>query len=79
MANKYPPLNETIDPAKFEKPSGNFDTIAEAIVVYAHCDLSKKNGFYQAIMTSGVKRWYPELKSYNGSAKDEFEDTCFEK
>lgn len=77
MANKYSPLNETIDPAKFEKPSENFDTIAKAIAVYTHCDLSRKNSFYQAIMTSGVKRWYPALKSYNGLAKDKFEDARF--
>lgn len=77
MANKYSPPNETVDPAKFEKPSEDFDTIAKAIAVYAHCDLSREGNFCQAVMTSDVKRWYPELRAYNSPAKDKFEDTCF--
>ena len=78
MANKYREQNEVIDPAKFEKPSENFDTIASAVVEYTHCDLGKKNGFYQAVMTSGAERWYPEIKANQSPAKEKFESARFE-
>lgn len=78
MANKYPRQNESVDPAKFEKPSEDFDTIASAVVEYTHCDLGKKNGFYQAVMTSGVERWYPGIKANQSPAKEKFESARFE-
>lgn len=78
MANKYSKQDESVDPAKFEKPSENFDTIAAAVVEYTHCDLSKKKGFYDAVMTSGVERWYPEIKASQSPARDRFESARFE-
>lgn len=78
MANKYPKQSESVDPAKFEKPSEDFDTIASAVVEYTHCDLGKKNSFYQAVMTSGVERWYPEVKANQSPAKEKFESARFE-
>lgn len=78
MANQYPNQNEVVDPVKFEKPSENFDTIASAVVEYTHCDLDKKNGFYQAVMTSGVERWCPGIKASQSPARDKFESTQFE-
>ena len=73
-----PKQNESVDPAKFEKPSEDFDTIASAVVEYTHCDLGKKNGFYQAVMTSGVERWYPGIKANQSPAKEKFESARFE-
>ena len=78
MANKYPTQREMVDPSKFEKPSDDFDTIASAVVEYTHCDLDKKNGYYQAIMTSGVERWYPSIKSSKSPARSKFESDRFE-
>ena len=78
MANEHPKQNETVDPAKFEKPSENFDTIASAVVEYTHCDLGKKSGFYEAVMTSSVERWYPEIRASKNPARDRFESARFE-
>lgn len=78
MANKYQQRNDVIDPAKFEEPSENFDTIASAVVEYTHCDLSKKKGFYDAVMTSGVERWYPGIRASQNPARDRFESARFE-
>ena len=78
MANKYPTPKETVDPSKFEKPSDNFDTIASAVVEYTHCNLNKKNGYYQAIMASGVERLYPSMESSKSPAKSKFESDRFE-
>ena len=69
---------EAIDPSKFEKPSDNFDAIASAVVEYIYCNLDKKDGYYQAIMTSGVERWYPGIKSSESPARSKFESDCFE-
>ena len=57
MANKYSEKDKLVDFAKFEKPAENFDTIASVVIEYTHCDLDKKKGFYDAVMTSGVERW----------------------
>ena len=78
MANKYSEKDKSVDPAKFEKPSENFDTIASAVIEYVHCDLSKKKGFYGAVMTSGVERWYPEIRASKNPARDRFESARFE-
>ena len=78
MANKYQQRNDAIDPAKFEKPSEDFDTIASAVIEYTRCDLSKKKGFYDAIMTSGVERWYPSIRASKNLARDRFESARFE-
>lgn len=78
MANKYQKQNKDIDPSKFEKPSENFDTIASAVVEYTHCDLSEKRGFYDAVMTSGVERWYPGIRASQNPARDRFESARFE-
>lgn len=78
MANKYSEKDKSVDPAKFEKPSENFDTIASAVIEYVHCDLSKKKGFYGAVMTSGAERWYPEIRASKNPARDRFESARFE-
>lgn len=78
MANKYPEKDEFVDPAKFEKPAENFNTIASVVVEYAHCDLDKKKGFYDAVMTSGVERWYPGIRASKNPARDRFESARFE-
>lgn len=69
---------EVIDPASFEKPSDDFDAIASAVVAYTHCNLDKKGGYYQAIMTSGVERWYPGIESNKSPSRDKFESDRFE-
>lgn len=78
MANGYPSQREKINPSEFEKPSDNFDTIASAVVEYTHCDLSGKNGFYNAIVTSGAERWYPEIKASQSMAREGFENARYE-
>lgn len=78
MANKYSEKDKSVDSAKFEKPSENFGTIASAVVEYTHCDLGKKKGFYNAVMTSGVERWYPGIRASKNPTRDRFESARFE-
>lgn len=77
MADQYSKQNETVNPSKFEKPFENFDTIASAVIEYTHCDLDKNKGFYNAIMTSSVERWYPGIKSSQSPAREKFESVRF--
>ena len=78
MAGNYPQSKDYIDPAKFEKPSENLNTINSAVKAYLRCDPDKQNSYYNEVMTSGTERWYPQIKAYQTPAKDKFDKRCFE-